>query len=493
MPRSHRVAVLPLLCAALLLASACGARVPSTLRTQAKNAALSGTGGGGVGPSSGPGGGAAGPGGGSGPGVTGPGGTGTNGVGAGSGPGGSGPNAPKPVAGGNGGATDVGVTATSITVGNVADLTGPVPGLFRTAPDGVDAYFKMINSQGGINGRFLYVSSADSQTSCSANTTAHQQQLNKVFGWVGSFSLYDDCGTHNVIRPHPTVPDLSYALGTETKKNTVNNVPSEAAPPGYQNGMFCYWAKKFGSGVVSKVGSIYPNIPSAATSQTYFVNSSKSCGWKWVYNNPEPAAQSTFYSDILNMQRAGVKIVFLSAENAQNAATLKQEADSQGFHPLWAIPIGYASDFLSRLGGGDAKAGAKAGEGIFGSNLYAMFFSDADAHNIPEVALFQQWMTKAHPEDAKELYAMYSWCSAKMFVQALRQVGPKVTRKAVLDKAKAIKNFDCGGMLPATNVNNHNPDPSFNCYLLWVIHNGTYTRQDTPANRYRCDGRYVAG
>jgi ABC-type branched-subunit amino acid transport system substrate-binding protein len=343
----------------------------------------------------------------------------------------------------------------------------------------------MINSQGGINGRFLYVKSADSQTTCSGDTTAHQDQLNKVFGWVGSFALYDDCGTHNVVRQHGTIPDVSFALGPESKANSVNNIPPESAPPGYQNGMFCYWAKKYGSGVVSKVGSIYPNLAAAATSQAYFKKASESCGWKWVYNNPEPAAQTTFYSDILNMQRRGVKIVFISAENAQNAATLKAEADSQNFHPLWAIPIAYASDFISRAGGNSAA------EGIFGSNLYAMFFSPDDARTIPEVALFQKWMTQAYPGAAKELYAMYSWCGAKLFVQALRDVGAKVTRKAVTDKLKAVKTYNCGGMLPATSINNHKPDPNFNCYLLWNLHNGGYYRQDTPQGKFRCDGKYI--
>src|SRR5947208_3100424 len=101
---SRRVAV-PLVCVTVLLVSACGARVPSSLRTQAANAALNGGGGGGtggtgpggVGASTGPGGaGATGPGAAGGGGAGGSGGTGPGGAG-GTGPGGS---QPKPVAGG---------------------------------------------------------------------------------------------------------------------------------------------------------------------------------------------------------------------------------------------------------------------------------------------------------------------------------------------------------------------------------------------------------
>src|SRR5579859_2217462 len=49
-------------------------------------------------------------------------------------------------------ASDVGVTPTQITLGNVATLTGPIPGLFAGAPAATDAFFQYINSQGGVFG-----------------------------------------------------------------------------------------------------------------------------------------------------------------------------------------------------------------------------------------------------------------------------------------------------------------------------------------------------
>ncbi|MFL5336142.1 MAG: ABC transporter substrate-binding protein, partial [Geminicoccaceae bacterium] len=235
-----------------------------------------------------------------------------------------------------------------------------------------------------------------------------------------------------------------------------------------------------------KVGSIAPNIPSASTSQSYFEKAAKTCGWKWIYDPREPAAQTSFYSDVQAMKAKGVKLVFISAENAQNAATLKQEADSQGFKPIWIIPIAYASDFISRLvAAGDKPSDAN---GIVGSNLYSMFFSPDDARNIPEVALFQKWMHLSHPNDAVELYAMYSWAAAKMFVQVLKQIGPKVTRAAFTDAIRKITSFNANGMLPTTDPIHKKPA---NCYVLWEVRNGGYYRVDTPANKFRCDGTFV--
>src|SRR5437868_1067921 len=48
-----------------------------------------------------------------------------------------------------------GVTATEIRVSGVASTTNPIGGQYGTAFDGAQAYFNMINSQGGIYGRKL--------------------------------------------------------------------------------------------------------------------------------------------------------------------------------------------------------------------------------------------------------------------------------------------------------------------------------------------------
>src|SRR5215469_14567938 len=43
-----------------------------------------------------------------------------------------------------------GVTPTTITIGQIATITGPVPGLFQGAYDGLAAWAAWINANGGI-------------------------------------------------------------------------------------------------------------------------------------------------------------------------------------------------------------------------------------------------------------------------------------------------------------------------------------------------------
>ena len=58
--------------------------------------------------------------------------------------------------------SDPGVTANSITVGSISDISAPIAGLFEGAKVGTEAYFAMINSQGGVNGRKLILNGMDS-------------------------------------------------------------------------------------------------------------------------------------------------------------------------------------------------------------------------------------------------------------------------------------------------------------------------------------------
>src|SRR5437868_10769613 len=117
-------------------------------------------------------------------------------------------------AGGNGGATDVGVTPTSISAANVSILSGPVPGLFKGAENGTDAFFAYQNSQGGVYGRKLNLAQLDDQFDCGINKSLTEANASKLFAFVGSFSLYDNCGA-DVFNAHPDLPDVHNALSRE--------------------------------------------------------------------------------------------------------------------------------------------------------------------------------------------------------------------------------------------------------------------------------------
>jgi ABC-type branched-subunit amino acid transport system substrate-binding protein len=378
----------------------------------------------------------------------------------------------------NGGPTDVGVSATSISVGNVSDLSGPQPGLFQGAVNGTEAYFAYINSQGGVNGRQIVLRSSDGQTDCTANQSAHNAMVNSVFAFVGSFSLYDDCAT-TVMKAHPNVPNVSFALSEKAQQNTVNQFSPHFLPAGAPNGPFCYLAKKYPD-LVKSVGSIYANIPSAAASQKAIQLAGESCGWKWLESIPVGATDSTFNAQVTRMRNSGVKLIFEVAFTVDHVAEMKREADAQGWKPLWVAPVAYNAAFLPLMGN------SAAAEGVIGYNLYSLFLGADEAKAIPEVRRFQDWMKRVHPDAPVDLFGMYGWAAAKLFTERIKAVGPRLTQKAFLSSIRTVHLWNADGLLAQSDVAGHKPG---NCYVLWKITGGSFRRMDS--NGYRCDGRFV--
>lgn len=389
----------------------------------------------------------------------------------------AGAGAPAP-AGGNGGATDVGVTDTSITIGTVASLSGPIPGLFEGAVNGTNAYVKYVNSTGGVYGRQLKIAVGDDQNECGANQNRYRDLSPKVFAFVGGFSVFDECAAR-VMKPQPKVPLVQYALSGAA--NALPNLFSpQASVPGYATGPFEYWSKKYGA-KTKKVGTVYSQNAAAADSHRAISAAAKSVGWEFIYERGAASTEQDFTADIVRMRQDGVELVFLMATTAQNAARIKRAADSQNFRPVWIVQVAYDQSFITFMGGPEAA------EGVEGANLFSLYFGDDEAKRVPEVALYQQWMKRNNPKANLDVFSMYGWTSAKLFVQALKDAGPKATRAGLLASLKKVRDYDADGMLAPSGPASKRPAT---CYVLWQIKGGKYVRVDTPATGYRCDGTY---
>ena len=81
-----------------------------------------------------------------------------------------------------------GVSSSSISVGGVASLTGPIPADFAPIFDGVKAYLSMVNAEGGVNGRtinFAYPLDDGSNPSQNTDQVRTLVEQDHVFAVVG--------------------------------------------------------------------------------------------------------------------------------------------------------------------------------------------------------------------------------------------------------------------------------------------------------------------
>lgn len=379
-------------------------------------------------------------------------------------------------AGGNGGATATGVTATTITVGNVSDLGGPVPGLFQGGPYGTEAYFDYVNSLGGVYGRQLKLISSDDQLECNQNEADYQNLVSSVFAFVGSWSLDDNCGAQ-VMAAHPDVPLVQEQLSPQAA--ALPSSYSEAPfGEGATLGPFEYY-KSVAPGAITAVGTLVGNQASAVQAWHYSEAAMDSLGYKVIYEDDFNPAQSNFTADVVRMRSEGVKMVYLIALNAPDAAIFASEAAQQGFHPeLWACAVCYFGGYVSESGG------AANVEGQYLNVGSALFLGDP---SVPEVPLYLKWLAKAAPGFSPDQFSAYSWADAALFVHALTQAGPHLTQKAVDAALAATNQFTDNGMMAPADIGAKKPS---NCYLMLQIRNGSYVKVGDPPSGFLCNYPY---
>ena len=391
-------------------------------------------------------------------------------------PGGANPFGGAPP-GGNGGATDVGVTATEIDLGNVSTVGGPVPGLFAGAYDGALAYARYVNSQGGIYGRQLVIKFKDDQLNAAQNKAATDALLSQVLGFVGSFSLESSAGSPDI--ESAGAPNVSYAIDQQTQHEKTNFSPTPLGS-GWPVGPLTYFKTKFGPAVTSKMAVYVEDNPTAISAAAQEQAALNHLGYVTVYSRKIEATETNFQGDVKSMQDKGVKGLILQGEVSTMARMASAMHDASFTIPFadWGAPA-YDPGFISLANGG--------AEGAVLNQQLAMYAGE-DAAKIPEVGVFDTWMKRVDPSQNIDFFAAQSWAAGALMTQALIKAGPHVTRKAVLAALSTIHSFNDNGMLapddPAGKV-------SPTCWIAIDVKGGKFVRDPANPAGFRCnDGGY---
>jgi hypothetical protein len=128
------------------------------------------------------------------------------------------------------GATDVGVTDTSITIATIQDIGGDLrPGLREDNLKAMQAFVRYCNRQGGINGRKLELNDYDSAL-LEALPAFEQACADDNFAIVGEGVIFDDAGVEPIAECGiPTVPAFSTTAARQLSDLTF---PPSPNPPG---------------------------------------------------------------------------------------------------------------------------------------------------------------------------------------------------------------------------------------------------------------------
>jgi ABC-type branched-subunit amino acid transport system substrate-binding protein len=369
------------------------------------------------------------------------------------------------------GATDVGVTDTSIRAGTVADVGWTVaPGLLQPIFDGADAFVGWCNAAGGINGRKIQLDKRDSAYS------NYLPQIKKScptdVSLVGSMGILDDTGADTWAgcgMPNFTAATVGSKAANAKLMYPMTPIPADQQTIGGFHVFFDQhpdWAKA--------VGSLYSNGAAGDREQHTYNEAITSIGGKIVYTAEYTPTTSNWTPYVQAMKKAGVKFLFLN-DTAPTTAGIEQAMATLGWYPEMQIsPSQLYDDTTLQLAGKTAK------------NYYTYIPTTPfeAAAQVPAVEQYLSLLKQYAPKAKKTFFGATAFSAWLLFAEAVKSCGSNVTRACISQYVATQKQWTGGGLQgpidPAANV-------ASQCFIVMKVDTNKFT-QAVPAKlgEYDC-------
>jgi hypothetical protein len=251
---------------------------------------------------------------------------------------------------------------------------------------------------------------------------------------------------------------------------------------GQSLGPLLFYKKRYPT-AVRKAAALVANVSTVASQWHAQELAMEHVGFRFTYVASVSPLTTDFTTNVVTMRSEGVQAIDITNLDYQLDATLMQDMAQQNWHPQLVFSAGpaYATQFIKASGGPAAADGVWIGQG-------ASLYLGEDRAAVPAVGTFLSWVHRVAPSWDPDLFTLYGWASAQLFVQALRAAGPHPTRGAVLHALDHITTFNASGLLAPGDPASKTP-PS--CYIMIRIIDGKYQRvADPPNGGYRCDAPY---
>lgn len=364
----------------------------------------------------------------------------------------------------------VGITDSTITIANISDVTGPVPGVFTPAQQAVKAYVSYFNKTSDICGRKLAIKSYDSQTNTSADAVATQKACDETFASVGSMEAFDSGGASTATKCG--IPELHAITTTKERVACPNCFATESGG----NNMFQTAVPDFFTGrnkaATQKAAMLYVGVSASVDGAKLQIAGEKKRGWKFVYESSFDIAEFNYGPYVQRLKETGARIVqlFGSADMAVRFARAFKAAN-------------YKPDFFIMNATSYDKNFEAAGADVNGSIIYVDFTPLAEASSNPELRTYLQWLQQVAPGARPTYFGMYAWSAARLFVERAAALGGDLNRANLIKSIKGVHTWTANGLHAPQDVGGKKPSK---CWRFLQIQGGQW-KPYGPA-RYTCGG-----
>lgn len=333
-----------------------------------------------------------------------------------------------------------GVTPTSIDVGAISTLSGELAADFAGLVPGMEAYFKMVNAQGGVDGRKINLAyrlddnGNPSQFASLAQTVINQDHAFAVGASTFFFNPTDFVNTctptygYNVTGDWANAPNLFAAGGS------VQYYPPIAPQVGYV-------MKKVKA---KSVAVLAYNVSSSSAACAAAANGLKKLGFDVSYSDLKlPPINADVTPDVQRISAAHSDFIVSCMDVTGNIA-LARAVQQYGLHVhmIW-------------LNGADlpvVKQYSKLMQGVFFDLGHVPF--SASMKKYPGLKTYVDAMKKYEPSEVYDEVAIQGWMSASLLVAGLKAAGSDLTQANVVKATNEMTDFTADGLTTPTNWTN---------------------------------------
>ena len=369
---------------------------------------------------------------------------------------------------------DAGATDTEIKVGQTVPFSGPASA-YATVGKAQAAYMKMINDQGGVNGRKIDLIQYDDAYS-PPKTVEQVRKLVEGDEVLLTFQIIGTAPNAAVLKylNGKKVPQLFAATGASKFTDPKNFPWTMGFNPSYFVEGRIYGQYILKEHPDARVGVLYQNDD---LGKDYLNGLKAGLGDKAAkmivtevsYELTEP----TIDSQILKIKDSGTDLFFSATTPKQAAQAIKKIAEL-GWHPLQIVDINANS-----VGAVLKPAGLDAAKGIV-SVGYVKDPSEP-AKDDPGMQRYLDFMQKYYPDgDKASSLNVYGYITAQLLVQVLKQCGDDLTRENVLKQAAGLHNVELDLLLPGISVSTSPTDYRVNKQLQMVKFDGEHWQAFGP-------------
>ena len=341
---------------------------------------------------------------------------------------------------------DPGATDTEIKVGNIMPYSGPASA-YATIGKTEDAYFKKINSEGGINGRKINFISYDD----GYNPTKTVEQARKLVENDEVLLVFNSLGTpgNTAIQKYMNtkkVPQLFVSTGA-AKWNDPKNFPwTMGWQPNYQTEARIYAAYILKNHPGKTIGIMYQNDDFG---KDYVIGLRDGLGDQ---ANKLIVIESSYEVTSPTVDSQVVQIKSSNPDIFVNISTPKFAAQAiKKLGELKWTPVHFLTNVSVSVGSVMKPAGYENGQGVL-SAAYLKDPKDPQWKNDAGLNEWRAFMTKWYPEgDQEDAATVFAYGVAKGLEQVLRQCKDDLTRENIMKQAANL-NFEIGIYLPGTRI-----------------------------------------